>query len=96
MFAVSRQGRVKNVLSGSTLPYRPNVFAFRPQFFVDISETIEIKLDAIRRYNSQYKKFGSEVLIERVKAMAKTHGWALNCEYAECFEIIRMDDSLWV
>lgn len=96
MFAVSRQGRVKNVLSGSTLPYRPNVFAFRPQFFVDISETIEIKLDAIRRYNSQYKKFGSEVLIERVKAMAKTHGWAMNCEYAECFEIIRMDDSLWV
>jgi LmbE family N-acetylglucosaminyl deacetylase len=96
MFAVSRQGRVKNVLSGSTLPYRPNVFAFRPQFFVDITETIDIKLNAIRAYKSQYEKFGSEELIERVKAMAKTHGWAMGYDYAECFEVIRMDDSIWV
>lgn len=96
MFAVSRQGRVKNVLSGSTLPYRPNVFAFRPQFFVDITETIEIKLNAIRAYKSQYEKFGNEELIERVKAMAKTHGWAMGYDYAECFEVIRMDESIWV
>jgi len=96
MFAVTRQGRVKNVLSGSTLPYRPNVFAFRPQFFVDITETIDVKLDAIRAYQTQYNKFGSEELIERVKAMAKTYGWAMGYDYAECFEVIRMDDSIWV
>ncbi|MDP2216507.1 MAG: PIG-L deacetylase family protein [Methanolobus sp.] len=96
MFAVSRQGRVKNVLSGSTLPYRPNVFAFRPQFFVDITDTIEIKMDAIRAYKTQYTKFGGEILIERVRAMSKTHGWAVGYEYAECFEVIRMDDSLWI
>jgi LmbE family N-acetylglucosaminyl deacetylase len=96
MFAVSRQGRVKNVLSGSTLPYRPNVFAFRPQFFVDITDTIDIKMDAIRAYETQYKKFGEEVLIERVRSMARTHGWAMGYEFAECFEVIRMDDSLWI
>lgn len=96
MFAVSRQGRVKNVLSGSTLPYRPNVFAFRPQFFVDITETIDLKKEAIRKYKTQYEKFGSELLIERVEAMAKTHGWAMGYEYAECFEVIRMDDGLWI
>ncbi|MBP2029467.1 LmbE family N-acetylglucosaminyl deacetylase [Methanohalophilus levihalophilus] len=96
MFAVSRQGRVKTVLSGSTLPYRPNVFAFRPQFFVDITETIDVKLEAIRAYNTQYTKFGGELLIERVKAMAKTHGWAMGYDFAECFEVIRMDDNLWV
>lgn len=96
MFAVSRQGRVKNVLSGSTLPYRPNVFAFRPQFFVDITDTIDVKLDAIRAYSTQYTKFGEEVLIERVKAMAKNYGWAMGYDYAECFEVIRMDDNIWV
>jgi LmbE family N-acetylglucosaminyl deacetylase len=96
MFAVSRQGRVKNVFSASTLPYRPNVFAFRPQFYVDITETLETKLNAIRAYKTQYTKFGSEVLIEHVKGMAKTYGWAMGYEYAECFEVIRMDDSLWV
>jgi LmbE family N-acetylglucosaminyl deacetylase len=96
MFAVSRQGRVKNVLSGSTLPYRPNVFAFRPQFYVDITDTIDIKMDAIRAYETQYKKFGEEVLIERVRSMARTYGWAMGYEFAECFEVIRMDDSLWI
>jgi len=96
MFAVSRQGRVKNVFSASTLPYRPNVFAFRPQFFVDITETLETKLNAIRAYETQYKKFGSEVLIDHVKSMAKNYGWAMGYEYAECFEVIRMDDSIWV
>lgn len=96
MFAVSRQGRVKNVFSASTLPYRPNVFAFRPQFYVDITETLETKLNAIRAYKTQYTKFGGEVLIEHVKGMAKTYGWAMGYEYAECFEVIRMDDSLWV
>jgi LmbE family N-acetylglucosaminyl deacetylase len=96
MFATSRQGRVKNVLSGSPLPYRPNVFAFRPQFFVDITETIEHKLNAIRVYKSQYDKFGGEKLIERISAMAKYYGWATGYEYAESFEIIRMDDSLWI
>jgi LmbE family N-acetylglucosaminyl deacetylase len=95
MFAVSRQGRVKNVLSGSTLPYRPNVFAFRPQFFVDITETIDTKLAAIRAYETQYQKFGGETLIENVKSMARNYGWAMGYEYAECFEVIRMDDSLW-
>jgi LmbE family N-acetylglucosaminyl deacetylase len=96
MFATSRQGRVKNVLSASPLPYRPNVFAFRPQFYIDITENIETKLDSIRAYKSQYTKFGGETLIERVKAMAKYNGWAVGCEFAECFEVIRMDDSLWI
>lgn len=95
MFAVCRQGRVKNLLSGSPLPYRPNVFAFRPQFFVDITETIEIKLNALRAYKSQYEKFGGEKLIENVNVMAKNYGWAMGHKYAECFEVVRMDDSLW-
>jgi LmbE family N-acetylglucosaminyl deacetylase len=95
MFAVSRQGRVKNLLSGSPLPYRPNIFAFRPQLFVDITETLEIKLNALRAYKSQYEKFGGERLIEQVNAMAQNYGWAMGHKYAECFEVIRMDDSLW-
>lgn len=94
MFAVCRQGRVKNVLSGSTLPYRPNIFAYRPQFFVDISKTIDIKIESIRAYKSQYEKFGGEKLIERMIDMAKTQGWAMGYEYAESFEVIRMDESI--
>ncbi len=96
MFAVCRQGRVKNLLSGSPLPYRPNVFAFRPQFYVDITETIDIKLNAIRAYKSQYEKFGGEKLIEHISAMAENYGWAMGYKYAECYEVVRMDDTLWL
>ncbi len=96
MFAVTRHGRVGNVMSCSPLPYRPNVFAFRPQFYADISETIDIKLEAIRAYKSQYEKFGNEKLIEYVNAMAKTFGWAMGYDYAECFEVIKMNDGLWI
>lgn len=92
MFAISRQGRIKNVLSCSPLPYRPNVFAFRPQFFVDISSTLNSKLEAIRCYKSQYDKYGGEKLIDRVRSLAQVVGWAVNVEYAECFEIVRMND----
>lgn len=93
MFAISRQGRVKNVLSCAPLPYRPNVFAFRPQFFVDISSTIDIKLEAIRCYKSQFEKFGNEKLISRIRSWAHVWGWAVELEFAECFEVIRMNDS---
>ncbi len=96
VFAASRHGNVKNVLSSSPLPYRPNVFAFRPQFFVDITNTIDLKIKSIEAYKSQYEKFGGGVLTERIKAMAKYFGWANGYGFAECFEIIRMDDSLWV
>jgi LmbE family N-acetylglucosaminyl deacetylase len=83
-------------LSCSPLPYRPNVFAFRPQFFVDISSTINTKLEAIRCYISQYEKFGRENLIGRIKSLAQVYGWAMGYEFAESFEVIRMDDSLWM
>jgi LmbE family N-acetylglucosaminyl deacetylase len=92
MFAISRQGRIKNTLSCAPLPYRPNVFAFRPQLFVDISSTIDKKLEAIRCYNSQYEKYGEEKLIERVRSLARVVGWAVNNEYAESFEVIRVND----
>lgn len=95
LFSVARKGNVKNVLSGSPLPYRPNVFTFRPQFFVDITNTIEIKAEAIRAHKSQYSRYGSEKLINRIYSMARFYGWAIDYEYAECYEVVRVCDSLW-
>ena len=92
MFSISRQGRIENVVSCSPLPYRPNVFAFRPQLFIDISATIDAKLDAIRCYKSQCDKYGGEELIERVRSLARVSGWAVSIEFAECFEVVRMND----
>lgn len=96
MFAVARRGKIKNVLSGSPLPYRPNVFTFRPQFFVDITDTINIKIEALKAHKSQYERYGSEALIKRIYAMGHFYGWSMNYEYAECFEVIRMSADVWI
>jgi hypothetical protein len=47
------------------------------------------KLEAIRCYKSQYEKFGREILISRIKSLAQHNGWAMEYEFAECFEIIK-------
>jgi LmbE family N-acetylglucosaminyl deacetylase len=94
MFAVARRRRVENALSCAPLPYRPNVFAFRPQYFSDITDTIEQKIEAIRCYKSQYEKYQGELWIERIKAMAMYWGWAIEVKYAECFEIIKQNDLI--
>ncbi len=91
MFSVARQGRIETVLSCAPLPYRPNVFAFRPQFFSDITSSMDKKIEAIKCYQTQYKKYGGEEWITRIKAMAMFWGWAVNVKYAECFEIIRQN-----
>jgi len=90
MFAVSRKGKVKNILTGAPLPYRPNIFAYKPQYFVDISSTINKKLEALRCFKSQYDKYGGELWINRVKSVAIVSGWAMELEYAESFEVIRV------
>jgi len=94
MFAVSRKGRIKNVLTGSPLPYRPNIFAYKPQYFVDISSTINQKLEALRCFKSQYEKYGEELWIDRIKSVARVMGWAMEFEYAESFEVIRMTGEI--
>lgn len=94
MFAVSRKGRVKNILTGAPLPYRPNIFAYKPQYFVDISSTINKKLEALRCFKSQYEKYGGELWIDRVKSVARVMGWAIEMEYAESFEVIRITEEM--
>ncbi len=94
MFAVSRKGRVPNVLTGEPLPYRPNIFAYKPQYYVDISSTIEEKLDAIRCFKTQYDKYQKEVWIDRIRSVARVMGWAMEIDYAESFEVIRLMEDL--
>ncbi len=66
---------------------------FRAQVYFDISETINKKINALKAHESQYNKYG-EKWIEGVKARAKFRGYEMGTEYAECFELVRMEYSL--
>ncbi|MFC1900290.1 PIG-L deacetylase family protein [Chloroflexota bacterium] len=64
----------------------PSVFT--PQAYVDISNTIEIKLKSVLAHESQYQNF-SEQWIESIKGRAAFMGFRINVKYAEAFEVVK-------
>jgi LmbE family N-acetylglucosaminyl deacetylase len=67
---------------------RPVPVAFRPQAFVDITETLEIKMDAIHAHASQFADRGLQT--EFFRDMAREQGRVAGVPYAEPLEVIRM------
>lgn len=63
--------------------------AFHPNVFVDISDTVETKLDALRRYASQLRPFPHERSLEAVRALATLRGSTVGCAAAEAFVLVR-------
>lgn len=65
--------------------------AFKPQVYVDISSTIDIKIASLKQHTSEYNKFGGEDWIEGVKCRAGFRGYEMGVKYAEAFEVLRME-----
>ena len=61
---------------------------FNPDFFIDISKTINIKIKALKRYISQIKGNPSRS-VSAIRALAKFRGSQNGCDYAEAFKLIR-------
>ncbi len=63
---------------------------FRPTDYVDITETIELKLEALACHESQMTWLqahtGSNAILEMVRARAMVHGRSSRCQYAEPFQ----------
>ena len=67
--------------------------SFKPQIYIDISDTITGKIKALKLHKSQYKKYGNDWL-DAIKGRAKVRGFESNNKYAEAFELIRMEIKL--
>jgi len=89
--AVLSAGRyVKNILMYEPeYPAGRSYSGFRNQYYMDITSTFEIKMEAIRQHKSQIKKYGDEFL-EAIEARARHRGYEIGNKYAECFEVIRI------
>ncbi len=73
-------------------PFPPSgrsYMGFRPQVYVDISDSIEDKKRAVEAHASQVAKYGAE-WVESVVGRAKLRGWDCGVRYAEAFELLRM------
>lgn len=61
---------------------------FRPQVYVDITETIDKKIKSLKEHKSQHKKYGKN-WIDATLGRARLRGFESGCKYAEVFELVR-------
>lgn len=62
---------------------------FRPARFVDVSDVIERKVDALGAYESEMRPFPHSRSIEAVRALATWRGASVGVAAAEAFEVVR-------
>lgn len=63
--------------------------SFRPNFFVDISNTLDIKIQALSLYKTEVRTFPHPRSPEAIQAIAHRWGSVVGCNAAEAFELIR-------
>jgi len=63
--------------------------AFNPNVFVDISDTLRLKLQALAYYEEEIRPFPHPRSPEAITATARRWGSVVGCEAAEAFELIR-------
>lgn len=62
---------------------------FKPNVYIDISNTMEQKLKALEQYKSEMKEYPHSRSLEGVKIMAQDWGRKIGREFVEAFELIR-------
>ncbi|TYR80639.1 PIG-L family deacetylase [Priestia megaterium] len=62
---------------------------FKPNYFVDITKTIDTKIEALKHYDVEMREFPHPRSYEGVKYLGRVRGMTVGVPYAEAFEIIR-------
>ena len=63
--------------------------AFMPNFFVDVKDTIDTKLEALKVYETETKRYPHPRSLEAIKMRANIRGIECGMEFAEAFMLIR-------
>ena len=67
--------------------------AFRPQMYVDITDTVDVKINSLKCHTSEYNTFGAEDWIEGVRCRCGFRGYEIGTKFAEAFEVLRLEMS---
>jgi N-acetylglucosamine malate deacetylase 1 len=73
----------------TTIPGGITENSFRPQLFVDISETLDTKKNALECFESQFVRCG-EIWIPAIIGRCSYRGYQINSKYAEAFEVVKV------
>ena len=63
--------------------------SFNPNYFVDISNFIDLKCNSFNQYKDEIRKKPHPRTIENIKALAKYRGGQSGFNYAEAFFLIK-------
>jgi len=83
---ISAARKVPEIYSYESPLTHPN---FTPQYFVDIADTIALKIAALRNFSSQARANRKYVKAMAVEGLARFRGFQAGVEYAEAFEVVR-------
>jgi len=86
--AAARRNQCSLYMYEQALPSGITPYVFRPQVFVDISDTIETKIKSVLAHDSQVRIF-SEQWIQGIRAKATHTGFQINVKCAEAFEVVK-------
>ena len=64
--------------------------SFSPDTFFDISETINLKIDAMKAYDSELRQYPHPRSLEGIKLNAKYQGMRVGKKYVEAFKSVRV------
>jgi LmbE family N-acetylglucosaminyl deacetylase len=62
---------------------------FAPNWYVDVTETIERKIAAFAQYETERREYPHPRSERAIRATAEFHGTTCGCEYAEPFMLVR-------
>ena len=78
-----------DVLHFNNTVYRNPCQPWQPRLWVDVTSTLDLKLEAIAAHHSQFAARGKDVSVFR--ELARTHGRNLGVGYAEVFDVMRLN-----
>ncbi|MCO6494364.1 MAG: PIG-L family deacetylase [Bacteroidetes bacterium] len=70
-----------------------NERVFLPNYFVDISDFMKIKLDAMKIYESEIGEHPFPRSLRNIEALAVYRGASAGVEYAEAFQLLKLIDK---
>jgi LmbE family N-acetylglucosaminyl deacetylase len=62
---------------------------FVPNWFVDVTDTLELKLEAFAHYRTEAREYPHPRSPRALRAHAELHGASVGCTYAEPFVLVR-------
>jgi LmbE family N-acetylglucosaminyl deacetylase len=80
-------------VSSSEWNTQTNDKQFKPNYYVDVSSTIDVKIASLKHYDVEMRDFPHPRSYEGVRHLARVRGMTVGVPYAEAFEVIR---RVWI